>query len=304
MLTWEMQLFLLSVAAGYLAERYISFNEKIIKIAITVILYLLLPIAITKNFIEISTDIVRDIAEMLVFVIIHFITAVFICRVALQVLKPDNTHGDILCLTIINHNGMFLPLPVMTYLYSLQGAFFTVLYSQIYFIIFIILFPYITYKSAKDVRIFYKNIFPFVFGLLVAFFLVLVYFFLTPENKVIFKAFFSDISPITKAISPLSLFIVGRSFGIKKSGKSDIVWKIVLIKNFIFPIIALVVINIISAELLVRNLFLIEMISSSAVSNVILANLLKYPEKIVGAVVFWTTVFAFISIPVIQSLFL
>ena len=142
--------FILWVSLGYIStSRFPELSDRLTHLLVRILLYVLIPLSILSAVISISIRDIESFSQILLFILYHLSVSTLLATAYTRLMASSHIK-DLILLVIVNHNGLYLPIAIMSMLYGEKGALMTVIYAEIYFILFLLLFPLITGRKLRD----------------------------------------------------------------------------------------------------------------------------------------------------------
>lgn len=296
-------LFLL-IVIGFVAGRTNLISDKGQKDITHLILYVTMPATIISAM-QLEMNAQRLETSFMIFIILIFcyILMYAVGRFTSRRLPISKGQQDIFQVALLLSNTSFMGYPIVQSLFGQEALFYAVVGAGFIFeLISWSLGTYLISRNGSELAVFnLKKILltPGILSIVIGLFLFAFQFSIPEPVHSVFLA----LSPVT---SPLAMFVIGVMLSrsnIKKALQNKVLYLAVLLKLFIVPIVILFILKTIgfTGPTLVIPVIMVAMPSASYVA--MFSSNYGNDEQFSSQIVFLTSLFSMVSIPLITSLF-
>ncbi len=294
-------LFLIMIVGVYARKKNIITDESNKSLS-QFLLNIALPFLILSSFdYNISKEAIKNAELIFLYSTVIHIFLILITKVLC--IKFDKNTSIVARCALIYSNAGFMGYPLMAGLYGKIGVFYTAIYGIPYNILLFtygtILFSKTSFKNnTKDAL---KKIIlnPGIIAIFLGIILLISKFKLPDPIS-------EAVSLVGNTTTPLAMIIVGAmlsDLNIKEIFKEKIVYYISFIKLILIPIMIFILISLFKADDFLKNICILLEATPSAVVCSVFASQYNIRKDLAAKLVFVTTLFSIITIPIIMSIF-
>ncbi|WP_024613482.1 AEC family transporter [Clostridium sp. Ade.TY] len=293
-------LFLIIIVGIYASKKKIITDEGN-KTLSNFLLNIALPFLILSSFdYNISKEVIHNACLIFIYSAVIHIFLILVSK--LFCLKYDKDKSIVSRCALIYSNAGFMGYPLMAGLYGNTGVFYTAIYGIPYNILLftygVMLFNKTNFKTNKTASIKKILLNPGIIAIILGSILLVT-------NYKLPYPISQAISLVGNMTTPLAMLIVGSmlsKLNIKEIFKEPIVYYISFIKLIIIPILIFILATLIKADYLLKNICILLEATPSAVVCSAFATQYNIEKDLAAKLVFITTLFSIITIPIIMSI--
>ncbi len=281
---------------GIIAKKKNIIDEKINKGLTNFLLNITLPLLIINSFnIEYSQELLGNMMKVFGYTLLLYIFFSIIGGIFYFKFSPNKR--AVLKFSTVFSNCGFMGFPLVLSLYGNIGVLYVSIFN-IVFNLFIWTYGLILYTNEKDfkqAKKLLKN--PALIAVLIGLILLV----LPVKLPSVLYMTFKIVGDIT---TPLSMIIIGvmvADVKIKETLKDFSLYYISLIRLIVVPLITYFILNLFNVDILIRNIIIILQAMPAATLGAIFAESTNNEPQYTSKVVFVTTLFSVITIPVVLA---
>lgn len=288
--------FLALIGVGIGAQRLPWVTEKHNNFIVNMLIYILVPASILHSTLLFDLSFFKSFGTFSAMIAYHLFFSIILALISVKILKLDDKLKKSFIFLITHHNGLFIPLPIVASVFATQAAVHVIFYTELYFIMFLIVVPYVMGLSNKKMREFYVKLAPILFALFIG---VIILF-----NKTVIVSALPNlityVQPLLGQISwftsPIALIFIGLS--LKKpehSYHNRLLFALVIIRLIISPIFGYFSVSLFNLTAVQKITTIIEFAAPPATFNIILMKKLDLDHNFGANAVFYATIISFFT---------